>query len=494
MSKKILHLLILMLCMTSVLLFLGIATQRWRIHDDWLFVVRLNEMGLFNWALKYYMTWDGRFLFPAFLSYWAIIKTLGFKATMVICSMVMLGISYCMVRLVELKSNLKFKTGQRIVLGVILNFGIWFSLRQLMVDTLYWMTAGIYIWVLLLNFLWLIWLFVKEYTKNKPSLVFYLFTFVISASAQNISVGALFIFFIVLLNNVLNTKASWKDYKPQIWIIIIGVFGLLVSTFSVGSMKQFGDEMVSNYGTSASGGLQPLVIHWFALYKDAFTFFGLVFYFFAASIALLMLSLKGRNGFQLNLRYLVFPKASFKGLISHMYRNMFFYAAFWTLLIYWPTPLLAPRYYIGFYFFLFLHIILLVINNSNSSGSKPKSKTVLIPEIATILILVMSISVYKNTYTNSKLMKEFRHERDLVLEENKGTDKVVSVPSFHDRTAPTVVIQEEISSDTSYIYNLILQDYFKLKNMRESKALKWNELVENKDDIRGLVRKNSSVE
>lgn len=158
----------------GILITFLIASLGWLINDDFLFIVKIKELGIISFLIDFYNTWDGRQL-----SFPGLIQVFLHKFSAPSFSMIfyLLGFYIFSVLFFHLifKLNLKFLTS--------ISFCFIFSLFPFLKHIIFWQTGGVYV-LFLLQGLFIIYLYIYNYVENK--LLFFLLIFFLSINSQNV--------------------------------------------------------------------------------------------------------------------------------------------------------------------------------------------------------------------------------------------------------------------------------------------------------------------
>jgi hypothetical protein len=458
--------------LASIVAFLAISFVRWQFHDDLSFQMQLEQQGLLKFTVDKYLNWDARFLTPFGFIWFALYKYIGFPGILVLVSFSFFICSWLIVRIVCREFTIKINGQLHLIAASVLNILIWYSLRNISSFTLYWTTASVYIINVMLALFWADVYLKKIRGNGKYTLSFLIFSFFVASSCQNITLGLLGMIGIDLMITFFKKDLILHVTKgEQIKLFVVFIIGVIAATVSPGSMVQLNKMQEGNYDAEATKhGIKHYIDHFIHLYLDAFksNSIWLIGSAFLFVVVIIIINNKKIEWNKMN---------GLKALFSPwrlLFNNKWYFAAFFSLMIYWPTLLYSDRYYIGFYFFLFIALCFTLLrmvrireDNFNFSAIK----------LALVLILSGGIFLFCASFKESLLVHKFMVKRHEFLEQNRGTNSVsIDAIDFGKGGFSPVCRSSEIRKDFKYHENRILSGFYNIDTVKPAKYLSKNDL------------------
>lgn len=452
----------------SLVLFLAISFVRWQFHDDLSFQNQLNTIPFFEFLYDKYMNWDARFLTPFGIAWFFIYKFIGYPYLLVLISVSFFFISWYIVKLIVKQANLSLELGQKLLLTALLNFLLWFSLQSLLPYTLYWTTASGYIVNVLFALIWIDF-YLKQRENERFSVAFYLYTFFVSTSSQNITLGVWAIIFVDFLIHFLRKEKAKS--KQQFLLLVLFSIGIVFATISPGSFVQLKKMQQFSYnGKAVEVPFVAYVDHFIHFYLDAFTSNG--FYIIASALLFCFFTV---IIYQKSIAFNSFKTVVFKFKLIELLKNTKWYlAAFFSLMVYWPTLLYSDRYYVGFYFFLFIALSFTLFK---LISFKQDARKYLVLHFFVIAFSIGSCFIFYQSFCDSYLVHQFMKKRHALLEENRGKSKIqLNALNFNLGSFSKTTQSTEIAKSAARFENKSLSGYYKIDTVISSKFLTKQEL------------------
>ncbi len=452
--------------------FLAIAFVRWQFHDDLAFQMQLDNEGLFGFCLNKYLNWDARFMTPFGFTWFFLYKFIGFPFLLFFVSVCFFASSWLIIKLIKRQFELNLSSQTHFIVASVLNVCLWYSLNNILSFTLYWMTASSYVLNIMLALLWANSYFSKHKNGEQYKLAFYLFSFIVAASCQNISLGLCGIVFIDLIVEFLNRKVNgFKQFLKQFKLMVVFGVGVVAATISPGSFVQLQKMQADTYSSqTVQHGIKHYIDHFIHLYVEAFKSNGVLL---LASAVVLVLSLILLSQSKYVLKKVNWSHSlKFKNLLAD---NKWYFAAFFALMIYWPTLLYSDRYYIGFYFFLFIALSMSIMRLFEKKESDFDYG---LGKVSIGFILAGGAYLFFMTFAESSIIHKFMEERHKYLEENRGAKVIyLDALNFSKGNFIETNISSEIRKQANYHENNVLAKYYEIDSVLPKKYLSKEDLV-----------------
>jgi hypothetical protein len=342
----------------------------------------------------------------------------------------------------------------------------WLGSYRHISETVYWGTGGAYSFDLLLATLWIVW-FLKTKKQSSSTLtkfLLFLFSFVVGATTQNLTLGILALLFVTLVIHWLtNEKGSIGFYS----LLFIAVFlGLLFITLAPGNLLRLHKTGVQTEETTI-----------FLLIKS---YLQVLLAYLKISLVLIGLSIMSGFGTY----FLIYPNYKLKWEFSYSIpKTKFQIAVFlkdfkWlivslsTVLPFMIAPGMAfPRTSLFFMYFLLLFIVYFTIITLRKLQSRPeslpsKSNSLLNPLLVFGFIFLLSISFAVYNFDKGVHLKNLMTQRENLLKASAG--KIVTIQLINPKDISTCYQ----FSDLSLVENkmvvwrrLRLEEYYNVKQI-----------------------------
>ncbi|WP_298119860.1 DUF6056 family protein [Flavobacterium sp.] len=446
---------------TAMIVILSICINTFYWSDDYAFMVKLNQKGVLENCIYGYNTWDGRFLtlaafFQGFLLHYVKIEAVTFFWTITF-------VLSCFFLVKILQQELKIKTNKQVFFWFLLTTVFWLGCYQHFSETVYWGTGGIYSLDLLLGAIWIYWyskLNVNNFTISKK-IYFILFSFIVGATTQNLTIALLSLIFIDIIIKLLKKEKRMIGFYSLLFVVVFG--GMLFISLAPG-----------NFTRIEKTGISSIDLSFLSLIKG---FLQVGFAYAKISIVLILLSIIVAVGMVL----IIMPNAKLttKSLfffprnkilfIKFLSDYKWFLVSLSTILPFIIAPGLAfPRTALFFMYFLLLFIITFVyklfsIDEKQIVSTNFKAISVNIM-FSFIFIIAIGFGVYN--FIKGTELKKFISSREQLLQKSKG------------KTVTIKLVNPEMESscyditDLSFIENervawrrLRLEEYYKVKKI-----------------------------
>jgi hypothetical protein len=451
---------------TSVLLMLAITINTFYSSDDYAFMVKLDQKGILGNCVYGYLTWDGRFLAMAAFVQCFLLKYIQIQGVTFFWALTFVGSGFFLVKILLLELELTIAKNLQLLLGLLLTTVFWLGSYRHISETVYWGTGGAYSFDLLLATLWIVW-FLKTKKQSSSTLtkfLLFLFSFVVGATTQNLTLGILALLFVTLVIHWLtNEKGSIGFYS----LLFIAVFlGLLFITLAPGNLLRLHKTGVQTEETTI-----------FLLIKS---YLQVLLAYLKISLVLIGLSIMSGFGTY----FLIYPNYKLKWEFSYSIpKTKFQIAVFlkdfkWlivslsTVLPFMIAPGMAfPRTSLFFMYFLLLFIVYFTIITLRKLQSRPeslpsKSNSLLNPLLVFGFIFLLSISFAVYNFDKGVHLKNLMTQRENLLKASAG--KIVTIQLINPKDISTCYQ----FSDLSLVENkmvvwrrLRLEEYYNVKQI-----------------------------
>lgn len=457
----------------SLILFLSISFYRWKCADDFLFLKEFEDKSVLEISIEKYLHWDAKFLMPFFIVWLTMLKFLGFKILLPIASISFILCSYFIIKIIKTQCTLSYSKSDIFILIAVLNLFFFLSLYNIHSYTLYWLAGSVYIHAMLLALIWLFIYLRNNKEKKRSSLFFYLFTFFISTSLQNITLG---LFVLVIIDLYSEYFIAGFDSHPfnskrdKLILFFCFLIGIVVSTISPGSLNQYSLMHGSNYSEYVDHEFAEYIKHFFELNLDAIKTNGIHLLIFAFSFVIILFYFSKSQILQF--KFFNFHKK--EPFFYYIYKLRWFIMSFCTLMIYWPTLLIGGRYYIGLYFYLFIALVFIIIDRTEIIKNTKSSAFYL---FIVFLVLNYGIYMYLHTLRDNYLAYKFINQREEYLSNNKGANRIyLEILDFSTFTRTSR--SPEISNNPNYYVNQNYSTYYCVDTIIGKEVITKSDLIQ----------------
>lgn len=445
---------------TAMMVILSICINTFYWSDDYAFMVKLDKNGVIGNCIYGYNTWDGRFFalvafFQGFLLKYIQIEVVTFFWTI---TFILSGLF--LVKIIQ--QELIFNNNKQLLLGFLLTTTFWLGCYKHLSETVYWGTGGGYSLDLLLAAVWIYWYFkllTHDFTiANK--IYFLLFSFIVGATTQNLTIALLCLIFIDIIIKLLKKEKKNLGFYSLLFAIVFA--GMLFISIAPG-----------NFTRMEKTGIQSVDLSVLSLLKG---FLKVGFAYAKISVVLIVLSIFTAIGMvfllQPNAKFtlksiVLFPrnKALFIQFLSD-YKWLF--VAICTIVPFIIAPRLAfPRTSLFFMYFLLIFIVVFVMrmfsNAENNSISETKSSVGYLI-FNTIFILGIGFGVYN--FAKGIELKKFISQRENLLQSNQGkTVKIKLVNPEMESTCYDITDLSLVENEMVAWRRLRLEEYYKVKKI-----------------------------
>lgn len=449
---------------TSILLMLVIAINTFYSSDDYAFMVHTHQKGILENCIYGYLTWDGRFLALAAFLQCFLLKYIQIEWVTFFWTLTFVASGLLLVKILALELEIKMAKKQQLILGFQLTTVFWLGSYSHISETVYWGTGGVYSFDLLIGAIWIL-LFLKinkqPFTlRNK--FLFVLFSVVVGATTQNLSLG-------ILALLAISISIIWlTDTKQQLGfysLLFIAVFlGLLFITLAPGNLLR-----LQKTGVHTEESTLFLVVKGYVQVLIAYL-----------KISLVLIALSIITG--IGTFFLLYPKGKLKGPFRYYFPKtkaqfaLFLQEYKWlivslsTVIPFMIAPGMAfQRTSLYFMYFLLIFIVYFVVHKLRTIQLKTSSDTSGNLKFSFLIfgiIFLISISFAIYNFNSGVRLKVFITQRENLLKASTG--KVVAIQLIN----PNEIPQCYKFSDLSLVENkmvmwrrLRLEEYYKVKQI-----------------------------
>lgn len=417
--------------MSSIIAIALICFNKFIYTDDMAFIMELGDNNVFNWAWDRYFNWDGRHLTP-----WGILQAFNIKYLHHTVILLMYFTAFCsaILLMVKMEFNKTMSKLKNITFYLLIVISFFFMFKAHITQTLFWAVGGFYSVMLLGITVWL-YFFNKNLTTNKT--LFYIYSFFIGASTQNITAPLLFI---IIAHFIFNNKYNKKHLMLTFIAVLAG--GLFI-TLAPGNANR----AVINH--------ESLSI--IAVIKN----FGITtFQFLLISKALLLLTpyisiYAHSNNF--------ITKNTQSSHILVLFGAALASVAPFALV----TGVAANRTAIYFQFFLAFALIHLWIKIFQYLKTKGITLRV-IKQVNSAVLIVFLTAVPILNFINSFEIKEKNNKRIEIVKANRGNDLILEPIAPTIKTTNFLTFFNDISTDPDWWSNKAFAAYYNLKSVKIS--------------------------
>jgi hypothetical protein len=457
---------LLFLGYTSVLLMLAITMNTFYWSDDYAFMVHTNKKGILENCIYGYLTWDGRFLALAAFVQCFLLKYIQIQGVTFFWALTFVGSGFFLVKILLLELELTIAKNLQLLLGLLLTTVFWLGSYKHISETVYWGTGGAYSFDLLLGAIWIVWFLKidKHSLTLKHKFLFFIFSFIVGATTQNLTFGILALLFVTIFIHWLTNKKGTIGFYSLLFIAVF--LGLLFITLAPGNLLRLHKTGVQTEETTI-----------FLLIKS---YLQVLLAYLKISLVLIGLSIMSGFGTY----FLIHPNHKLKWKFSYSIpKTKFQIAVFlkdfkWlivslsTVLPFMIAPGMAfPRTSLFFMYFLLLFIVYFIIITLRKLQSRPenlpsKSNNLLnpLPVFGFIFLLSISFAVYN--FDKGVHLKNLMTQRENLLKASAG--KIVTIQLINPKDISTCYQ----FSDLSLVENkmvvwrrLRLEEYYNVKQI-----------------------------
>lgn len=395
------------------------------------FIMQLGDDNIFKWAWDRYFNWDGRHLTP-----WGILQAFNIKYLHHTVTLLLYFTAFCSAILLMVKMEFD-KTKSKLkdyIFYLLIVISFFFMFKAHITQTLFWAVGGFYSVMLLGMTVWLFYFYKNLQTNNT---LFYIYSFFIGASTQNITAPLLFI---IIAHFIFNNKYNKKHLIFTFIAVLAG--GLFI--------------------TLAPGNTSRAVIHHESLSIIAIikNFGVTTFQFLLISKALLLLTpLLALYAYSNN----YITKKTQPGHILILFGAALASVAPFALV----TGVAANRTAIYFQFFLAFALIHLWIKVFQYLKIKGITLRVIKQVNSVVLIAFLTIIPIIN-FINSFEIKEKNNKRIEVIKANSGNDLILEPIAPTIKTTNFLTFFNDITTDPDWWANKTFAAYYNLKSVKIS--------------------------
>lgn len=227
---------ILTLSFLLIFFILALCTNTFYWSDDYAFLLDLNKNGVIKHCVSWYFEWDGRTL-----TLGGFLQALGLLYLPVefltfcwsICFITSGALVFYIIK-EELNLNKQeIKNKYLVITSLIITF--WLGCYFILSEVVYWAVGGYYSLTLLFGAIWI--LFYLKTSNVESSLFkkycFILFSFIVGASTQNLSIGLIVLVLITIFTDILEHKKVKMGFNLSVLIALI--LGLMFISLAPGN-------------------------------------------------------------------------------------------------------------------------------------------------------------------------------------------------------------------------------------------------------------------
>lgn len=477
--NKVIYVSTVIIAMLVLASIISIGFFTWPKADDFSIVNKIKEIGIFQYVVDRYNTWDGRaFSLGIIQSFF--LKYLPVEIINVIWAgcLILTGLISLKIFLYLSKINGMIKTSDYLIGTAIFSSVLWYGFKPHLSDTVYWATGGVYVMALLLATVWFyLWLTKFSFQQNiRPlyKLLFSLFTTYIGALTQNLSCALLAYMGIEIVISIL--KGDKAKAKRALLMIILLSIGLLVIVVAPG-----------NFVRSAYGKNSFIFNSWilfFNYYKTTLHFirlsFGMIITIIISIPLTIIFSIHSSN-YNIKQTAIIYLKKNLPTslkwiiirplLIKFLYLSQFLFAALASILPFIFLPdFISPRISIYFMVFIFFWIyfgitpkILMRITSppTNKHGHTPNYSYLL---INIFLLFILSITTSHIIRLN-QIKKEVL-EREQIIKSYSDKNVDVIIYPIDQTKIPFSYRFSDIASDKDNWINIAIATTYNLKSIK----------------------------
>lgn len=238
------HIIIRLLIVVGFLVNLSLVCNAWYWSDDYVFMMRIEKLGVFGHLVDGYLTLDGRFLSLQGLLQASLIGFFSPLAIIAIWNLLFGVFSFSILSFITFEFNIKryilgYSVINRILLFIVIYYALWFSFAYILSDILYWATGGVYIVNLVIYSLFLFF-FSKLLKSQTPSGLVFLIILGVNGGLIGIN-GAFSLLCFLFIEFSLHFQMVRKNnYLKSIFVggFFSVIAGMLLNLFSPGNYSR----------------------------------------------------------------------------------------------------------------------------------------------------------------------------------------------------------------------------------------------------------------
>lgn len=431
---------LLILALSSFVLFLANAYYVWNWGDDYLIKYFYKEQSPMSYLIKDYFIFDGRSLNPGYIiSRICLSSSWPFLATM-IASVLLYASSVLLVMMMNRTQKFSFKSD--FISSVVVLSILWMALFNSLNEILYWQTGMLYMVEL---FLILYLYFLVQFNSSKKGLLGGL-SFLVGMSSPNAVLGVL----LVLVIEQWYLKKQQKSIKNFTLVSGLLILGFLVVVLAPGSSVRW--NMQGGADAKAFGNIYEM---YFRIQQMANVFFELntvvVWLMFFGGIAIII-----GFGASREKRTFIWYLLEFRWLIAAILSVMFYFPK---MSYYIETSRLNCHFV--FFTAVFYFTQMGKLRQSKSEIFNLQERLLRWP-VLVIAVVLMGTQALGSRHCVKKL-----EARTLIYAQNQGKDVVLKANDIIG--PPRTKWFTDVHEDSSHVFNQSIAYYYGLKSIRREK-------------------------